>query len=112
MQKGFFQNQAQNCSAFFKKKLGDNGNPIVKLFTETYLSKKVCCFIFHSSNATVQKLLPVIQIREQMSGPDLHVFTLKFLALKTTGFSPIKDTSQFFLDFCLHLFYAIFQCGS
>ena len=22
------------------------------------------------------------QIREQMSGPDLHVFTLKFLALK------------------------------
>ena len=57
MQKGFFQNQAQNCSAFFKKKLGDNGNPIVKLLTETYLSKKVCCFIFHSSNATVQKLI-------------------------------------------------------
>ena len=30
------------------------------------------------------------QIREQMSGPDLHVFTLKFLALKKTGFSPLK----------------------
>ena len=29
---------------------------------------------------------PAAQIREQMSGPDLHVFTLKFLALKKTGF--------------------------
>ena len=28
------------------------------------------------------------QIREQMSGPDLHVFTLKSLALKETEFSP------------------------
>ena len=28
------------------------------------------------------------QIREQMSGPDLHVFTLKFLALKKLGFPP------------------------
>ena len=27
------------------------------------------------------------QIREQMSGPDLHVFTLKFLALKKWFFS-------------------------
>ena len=26
------------------------------------------------------------QIREQMSGPDLHVFTLKFLALKNCFF--------------------------
>ena len=26
------------------------------------------------------------QIREQMSGPDLHVFTLKFLALKKLVF--------------------------
>jgi hypothetical protein len=39
------------------------------------------------------------QIREQMSGPDLHVFTLKFLAIKKTGFSPIKNTFQFFFDF-------------
>ena len=39
------------------------------------------------------------QMREQMSGPDLHVFTLKFLA-------------QFFFDFCLPLFYATsFQFG-
>ena len=29
------------------------------------------------------------QIREQMSGPDLHVFTLKFLAIKN-WFSPIN----------------------
>ena len=51
------------------------------------------------------------QIREQMSGPDLHVFTLKFLALKKTVFSPIKNTFQNFFDFCLPLFYATFQCG-
>ena len=44
------------------------------------------------------------QIREQMSGPDLHVFTLKFLALKKWSF-------QFFFDFCLPLFYAFFLCG-
>jgi hypothetical protein len=29
-----------------------------------------------------------------MSGPDLYVFTLKFLAVKKTGFSPIKNTFQ------------------
>ena len=51
------------------------------------------------------------QIREQMSGSDLHVFTLKFLALNKTGFSPIKNTFQIFFDFCLPLFYATFQCG-
>ena len=28
------------------------------------------------------------QIREQMSGPDLHVFTLKFLAQKKLVFPP------------------------
>ena len=42
------------------------------------------------------------QKREQMSGPDLHVFTLKFLA----GFSPIKNTFEIFFDFCLPLFSA------
>ena len=63
MQKGFFQNQAQNCSAFFKKKLGDNGNPIVKLFTETYLSKKVCCFIFHTADAPVQTIYSLCSIQ-------------------------------------------------
>ena len=50
------------------------------------------------------------QIREQMSGLDLHVFTLKFLALKKPGFSPIKNTFQNFFDFCLPLFNATFQC--
>ena len=54
--------------------------------------------------------LLVSQIREQMSGPDLHVLTLKFLALKKTGFSPIKNTFQIFFDFCLPLFYTTFQC--
>ena len=36
------------------------------------------------------------QIREQISGPDLHVFTLKFLALKKLVFPPIKTTLIFF----------------
>ena len=44
------------------------------------------------------------QIREQMSGPDLHVFTLKFVALKKPGFSPVKNTFQNLFDFCLPLF--------
>ena len=48
------------------------------------------------------------QIREQMSGPDLHVFTLKFLALKKLVFPP-KNTFQKVFDFCLPLFYATFQ---
>ena len=52
------------------------------------------------------------QIREQMSGPDLHVYIYtQILALKETGFSLIKNTFQFFLAFCLPLFYATFQCG-
>ena len=45
------------------------------------------------------------QIRKQMSGPDLHVFTLKFLALKKLVF-PHKNTFQKFFDFYLPLFYA------
>ena len=40
------------------------------------------------------------QIREQMSGPDLHVFTIKFLALKKLFF-PHK---KYFLKFCWLLF--------
>jgi hypothetical protein len=52
------------------------------------------------------------QIRDQMSGPDLHVFTLKCLALKKPIFSPIKNTFQIFCHFYLPLFYATFQCGS
>ena len=30
---------------------------------------------------------------------------------KKTGFSPVKNSSQFFFDFCLPLSYATFQCG-
>ena len=50
------------------------------------------------------------QIREQTSGPDLLVFTLKFLALKNPGFSALENTSQICFAFCLPLFYATFQC--
>ena len=41
------------------------------------------------------------QTRKQMSGPNLHVFTLKFLALKN-WFSPIKKYFPIFFYFCLH----------
>jgi hypothetical protein len=41
------------------------------------------------------------QIREQMSGPDLHVFTLKFLNLKKIDFSPKITFQMFFLTFVI-----------
>ena len=51
------------------------------------------------------------QIREQMLGPDLHVFTLKMFSPKKTGFSPIKNTFQFlflllFTSYSMQLFSA------
>ena len=39
--------------------------------------------------------LPGSQIREQMSGPDLHVFTVKFLALKKAIFSCFRGQKKF-----------------
>ena len=39
------------------------------------------------------------QMREQMSGPDLHVFTLKFLAPPKNCFFLIKNTLQIFLTY-------------
>ena len=50
-----------------------------------------CCNKIFCSLAT--------QKREQMSGPDIHVFTLKILVLKKPGFSPIKYTLKKFSDF-------------
>ena len=49
------------------------------------------------------------QIREQMSGPDLYVLTVAFIALKNWFFWKKKffPTIFFFLPF----FYATFQCG-
>ena len=44
---------------------------------------------FHEYNVGMH----VAQIREQMSDPDLHVLTLKFLALKN-WFFPIKYIFQ------------------
>ena len=41
-----------------------------------------------------------------MSDTDLHVFALKFLALKTTGFSPIKILTKIFLTYSIELFRA------
>ena len=42
-----------------------------------------------------------LQIREQMSGLDFHILALKFLALKRTGLSPIKDAFHDIFGFCL-----------
>jgi hypothetical protein len=41
---------------------------------------------------------------KQRTDQRVLVLTLKFLALKKTGFSPVKNTSQNFFDFCLPLF--------
>ena len=42
------------------------------------------------------------QIREQMSGPDLHVFTLKFLALKKLFFFfTFSWSNNFFFQFVI-----------
>ena len=52
------------------------------------------------------------QIREQMSGPDLHVFThTQIFSPKKNWFSPNKKYFPFFFYFYLPLFYATFQCG-
>ena len=46
-----------------------------------------------------------------MSGPDLYVLTVVFLALKKTGFSEKKNSSPQKIFFFLPFFYATFQCG-
>ena len=52
----------------------------------------ICCHLEHTARS-----LP--QIKDQISGTDLYVFTLKFLALKKTGFSPKKILSKTWLTF-------------
>ena len=47
---------------------------------------------------------------QQRTDQRVLVLTLKILALKRTGFSPVKYTSQNSIDFFLLLFYATFQC--
>ena len=41
---------------------------------------------FNTNTRSLKSLRFKAQIRERMSGPDLHVFTLKFLALKKVVF--------------------------
>ena len=48
---------------------------------------------------------------KQRTDKRVLVLTLKSLALKKPGFSPVKNTSKSFFDFCLPLFNATFQCG-
>ena len=47
---------------------------------------------------------------KQRTDQTVLVLTLKLLALTKSGFPPVKNTSKFFFDFCLPLFYATFQC--
>jgi hypothetical protein len=47
---------------------------------------------------------------KQRTDQRVLVLTLKILALKKTGFSPVKNNSQKIFDFCLPLFNATFQC--
>ena len=61
---------------------------MVQMGPKNFRSRILISILIHASSEA--------QIREQMSGPDLHVFTLKFLALKKTGFFSIKNTFQFF----------------
>ena len=49
------------------------------------------------------------QIREQMSGPDLHVFTLNFLALKQLFFFTFLWSKKDLKNFLIRKFYATFQ---
>ena len=48
-----------------------------------------------NNNSEIREAYMEAQIREQMSGPDLHVFTLKFLALKKLVFSLIRGQKFF-----------------
>jgi hypothetical protein len=50
-------------------------------------------------------------MREQMSGHDLHVFTLKFLALKNLFFSLFGVKKNKKKHFIKKRYYATFQCG-
>ena len=65
---------------------------------ETFTYPKL---VFTISKPKITFVLYQSQIREQMSGADLHVFALKFIALKTLGF-------HFFG--VKKMYYATFQC--
>ena len=60
-------------------------------------------------NAKYRNRRYLSQIREQMSDPDLYVFTLKFLVLKKPGFSLIKNNFQNFLTLVYLYFMQLFS---
>ena len=49
-------------------------------------------------------------MREQMSGSDLLVFTLKFLALKKVVFTCFRGQKKIQEHFLSQVYYATFQC--
>ena len=71
------------------------------VYTELILgAKSVDLFLIFQkwiSNSNLNFADYTAQISEQMSGPDLHVFTLKFLALKKLGFSLFRGQNFFFI---------------
>ena len=70
---------------------------------DTHLPSVLCSSVQCSSGrlnhsvASLSAFSFYAQIREQMSGPDLPVFTLKFLVLKNDHFSGSKTDFQGFL---------------
>ena len=52
--------------------------------------------LYFSLLSTAEMLVFKAQIREQMFGPDLHVFTFKFLALKKVFSGSKKPKKKFF----------------
>ena len=56
------------------------------------IDKRACTSIRYCRLVLFDTLKP--QIREQMSGPDLHVFTLKFLAQTLLFHSPVQPRTQ------------------
>ena len=58
----------------------------LNLQTKVPISVLNILFFIQSSILTVNVSTTEPQLREQMSGPNLHVFTVKFLALKKSDF--------------------------
>jgi len=71
-------------------KHGSRGTMYLFLYF-TYLLKQVFLVVLNEVDFVV-----FVHRREQMSGPDLHVFTLKFVALKNLVFPHKKYFPEFF----------------
>jgi hypothetical protein len=76
---------------------------IQRLFTECNDERQISYLRIFTNFPTTDKRTDV------WSRPS-YIYT-KIFSPKKNGFSPIENTFQKFVDFCLPLFYATFQCG-